>query len=251
MARAPLVLLLAAAASAAGGVWEEVGRNTDVTLDASLRSRWVEEGRAPDVGPAASLAAVARLSVPASALNLELTAGADRSIDGAPRLDRRRVGLTLLVCGESAVGQVGIAYRDHLGENPASPGHSLAETSYTLGLSTAGSAGNPSAWSCGIELAAVPRREESRAEVWAGRLIWSAESLRLDLELYAGTLRATDADGDGTARVESWSYGKAGLALRQTLASGSELRLEVATQAATEAPGRAPGVVTLGWSRTF
>ena len=37
MARAPLVLLLAAAASAAGGVWEEVGRNTDVTLDASVQ----------------------------------------------------------------------------------------------------------------------------------------------------------------------------------------------------------------------
>lgn len=252
MARAPLGLLTLAAAAAAGGVWEEVGRNTDVTLTPSVSSRWAEEGRAPDVGPVASLDAEARLSIPASMLNLALQAGADRSLDGTPRLDRRTVGLDLSHNGERVVLGLLAEFRDHLGPNPASSGRSFSEMSYVAYASLRSPDGEPTDdWSVTAEVAAVPRREELRGTAKAWRPLWVGESAGLDLLAEAGSLHAADADGDGTGRVEGWLYAKASLRLHRTAPGGSVLYMEVSSQAASEAPGRAPGVVSAGWTVTF
>lgn len=254
MRRAPLALLLAAAATAAGGVWEEVGRNTDVTVTPSVNSRWAEEGRAPRVGPVAALDAEARLSVPASSLNLTLQAGAARSLDGAPRLDRREVGLDFSHSGERVLLGVGAGYRDDLGENPASPGRSFSEMSYIAYAALFSSPdGEADDWSLGVEVAHVPRRGELRgtARAWRTLLGSVASPTSLDAFLEIGSLHATDADADGAGRTEGWLFAKVSLRFTWMVGQGSSLYTEVASQVATEAPGRAPGVVSLGWQRTF
>jgi len=248
MARAPLLLLLAAAAPAAAGLWEEVGRNTDVTLAATAATAPVERGRAPDLGPVAGLDASARLSIPASALNLVLTAAADRSLDGFPRLDRRSAGLAVEWFGESLRARLGGRRDLNLGTNPASLGRLRSETAVEAGLD-----GIPlgDSWQLGLDLAGVPRREERRAEANLGRLIHrSAGGMALHLSLHAGDLRALDADGDGQGRVEGWSYGGVRLALAAPLGSGN-LFLTFGSQQATDTPGDRDGWAELAYERTF
>lgn len=248
MARAPLLLLLAAAAPAAAGLWEEVGRNTDVTLLAAASSDLVERGRAPDLGPVAGLLAEARLSIPASPLNLVLTAGADRSLDGSPRLDRRSAGLALEWFGESLRARLGGRHDLNLGANPASLSKLRSETVVDAGLD-----GIPlgDSWQLGLELAGVPRREERRVEANLGRLLHRSEGgLALHLTLLVGDLRALDADGDGQGRAEAWSYGGVRLALAAPLGSGN-LFLTLGSQQATDTPGDRDGWAELAYERTF
>lgn len=252
MARAPLALLLAAAAPVAAGVWEEIGRNTDVTLTPSVSSRWADEGRAPDVGPVASLRAEARLSIPASSYNLALQAGADRSLDGSPRLDRRTVALDLSHSGERVRLGVLAGFRGHLGDNPAAPGRSFSEMAYVASACLHSPDGEPGdAWSVTLEAASVPRREELRGELKVWRPLWTGEAAGLDFLLSLGSLRATDADGDGAGRTEDWSFMRASLNYGWRVGQGSSLYMEVASQAATESSGRAPGVVSAGWTLAF
>lgn len=251
MGRAPLVLLLAAAAPAAAGLWEEVGRNTDVTACAGLRSRWVEEGRAPDLGPAASLLADARLSVPGSGLNLSVQAEAARSLDGVPRLDRRSVALFVERWDELTLLSLGVGYRDQVGAHPAAPGRSFSETAFRLSGALFAGPDETGAWNLAAEVAAAPRREELRGELRAWRSLWSRDALALDLFVVAGALRATDADGDGLGRAEDWSYANLTFSLGWTPSPGTRLGLDLATQVASEAAGRADGVVALSWTRTF
>lgn len=250
MGRAPLVLLLAAAAPAAAGLWEEVGRNADVAASASVSSHCLARGRAPDLGPVADLGASATLSVPGSGLNLVAEVSVARSLDGAPRLDRRSLGLSLHRYGESSLLRAGAGYDLNLGANPAAPSRSFGETTFDLGGQwKLGAADGP--WSVDLALFATPRREETAAEA---RLIHEqalGESLRLILDLAVGTLRATDADGDGQGRAEGWSYGGLGAMLSWTPTPGTLYYIKANTQAATEAPGRLEGRLALGWQRTF
>ena len=71
------------------------------------------------------------------------------------------------------------------------------------------------------------------------------------MNLAAGTLRATDADGDGQGRVEGWSYGRLDAVLLWTPTPGTLYYIGGESQAATEAPGRLDGRISLGWERTF
>ena len=256
MARAPLAFLLVAAAPAAAGVWEEIGRNTDVTVFAAAHSRWVDEGRAPDVGPVVELGADARLSVPASLYNLQLLADARRSLDGAPRLDRRRVGLHLTRNGERVLLGAGAEFRGYLGENPAAPGRSFSETTYLAYASLfSEDDGREDAvdWSVAVEVGTVPRRDELRGALkfWRSLAGSSASPSSLDAFLELGTLHAADADGDGTGRAEGWSFAKLSLKYSRMVGQGASLYIEASSQAATEAPGRASGVVSAGWSLSF
>lgn len=256
MARASLALLLAAAAPAAAGVWEEIGRNTDITVTAAAHSRWVDEGRAPDVGPVAELGADARLSIPASLYNLQLLADASRSLDGAPRLDRRRVGLHLTRNGERVLLGAGAELRDHLGDNPASPGHAFSEAAYLAYAclySEDDGREDAADWSMAVEVASVPRRQEFRGALkfWRSLAGSVASPGSLDCFLEAGSLHAADADGDGAGRTEGWSFAKLSLKYSRWVGQGASLYMEVSSQAATEAPGRAPGVVSAGWTLTF
>lgn len=252
MARAPLALLLAASAHAVGGVWEEVGRNTDVTVTPSVSSRWVDEGRAPHVGPVASLGAQARLSIPASPVNLAINAGAVRSLDGAPRLDRRTVALDLSHSGERLMLGALAEFRDHLGDNPAAPGRSFSEAAYAAYACLFSPDGEPADdWSVALEATSVPRREELRGVLKVWRPLWVDGTQGLDAFLEAGSLHASDADADGAGRVEGWSFAKVSLKYSWMTGQGASFYTEVSSQAATEAPGRAPGVVSLGWKRTF
>lgn len=248
MGRAPLVLLLAAAAPAAAGVWEEVGRNTDVTLWASAASELVDRGRAPDVGPLASAYAEARLSIPASALNLVLMAGADRSLDGAPRLDRRFAGLAAELYGEPCRARLGLLHELNLGVNPATLGRLGSETEFEAALEDITLWGF---WDLGFAASAVPRREERRVEASLGRLFvlgHGGPSLRLGF--HAGDLRALDADGDGQGRAEGWSY--AGIRATFPFDVGSDtLFLTLGTQRATDAEGDRDGWVELTYRRMF
>lgn len=255
MTRTSLALLLAAAAPAAAGVWEEIGRNTDVTLTSSAHSRWVQEGRALDVGPVVELGADARLSIPASLYNLQLLADASRSLDGVPRLDRRRVGLHLTRNGERVMLGLGAEFRDHLGENPAAPARSFSEAAYLayacLWAPEDGGEGFADDWSLALELASVPRRAELRGDLKLWLPLWVGGSHAVDAFLEAGSLHASDADGDSLDRVEGWSYAKASLKYYWTSAAGSVLYIEASSQAATEALGRAPGVLSVGWTLNF
>lgn len=250
MARAPLVLLLAAAAAAAGGVWEEVGRNADLAAEAIASSDLLTRGRAPDLGPIAGLRVSATLSVPASGLNLVADASAARSLDGTPRLDQRTLGLSLHRFGESSLVRAGVAHDLNLGANPAAPSRSFGETTFDVGGQwKLGAPDGP--WIVDLAIFATPRREETVAET---RLIHDqalGESLRLVLDLTFGSLRATDADGDGQGRVEGWSYGRIGAALFWTPTPGTLYYIGGESQAATEAPGRLDGRISLGWERTF
>lgn len=248
MARAPLLLLLAAAAPAAAGLWEEVGRNTDVTLAATAASDLVEAGRAPDLGPVAGLLAEARLSVPATALNLVLTAGADRSLDGAPRLDRRSASLSVEWFGESVRAHLGATHELNLGVNPASLGKLRDENAFFAGLSDLPLG---ESWRLDLLAVGVPRREERRAEASLRRTLHRSESgTQLQLGFAAGDLRALDADGDGQGRVEGWSYAGADLTLFLPLGPGT-LQLTLGTQQASDSPGDRDGWVELGYSRRF
>lgn len=248
MARASLALLLAAAAPAAAGLWEEVGRNTDVTAWASAASDLVDRGRAPGVGPLASAYAEARLSIPASALNLVLTAGADRSLDGAPRLDRRFAGLSAEYHGGPCLARLGLLHELNLGVNPATLGRLRSETAFEAALENITLW---SSWDLGLEAAIVPRREERRVEASLERLLAIRESgPALHLGFHIGDLRALDAEGDGQGRVEGWSYG----AIRASLVFdvGSDtLYLTVGTQQATDDPGDRDGWVELTYRRMF
>jgi hypothetical protein len=248
--RAPLLLLLAAAAPAAAGLWEEIGRNTDVTLAAAAASDLVERGRAPDLGPVAGLQAEARLSVPATALNLVLAAAADRSLDGTPRLDRRAASLSVEWFGESVRARLGATHEINLGVNPASLGELADETAFHVGLSEIPLGEN---WMLDLLAAGVPRREERRGEVAVQRLLFwqpDKDSPSVTLSLRAGDLRALDADADGRGRVEGWSYAGADLTLFLRLGPGN-LRLSLGTQQATDTPGDRDGWVELGYSRAF
>lgn len=250
MARAPLVLLLAASAPAAAGLWEEVGRNADITASASVSSDLLGLGRATDLGPVADLGVSATLSVPGSGINLVADVSAARSLDGSPRLDQRTLGLSLERFGESSLLRVGVAHDLNLAANPAAPSRSFGETTFDVGGQwKLGAADGP--WSVDLALFATPRREETAAET---RLIHDqalGESLRLQVNLAAGTLRATDADGDGQGRVEGWSYGRLGAVLLWTPTPGTLYYIGGESQAATEAPGRLDGRISLGWERTF
>ena len=250
MARAPLVLLLAAAAPAAAGLWEEVGRNADITASASVSSDRLGLGRAPDLGPVADLGVSATLSVPGSGINLVAAVSAARSLDGSPRLDQRTLGLSLGRFGESSLLSVGVAHDLNLGANPAAPSRSFGETTFDVGGQwKLGAADGP--WVVDLALYATPRREETVAEAALIHDQALGESLRLQVNLAAGTLRATDADGDGQGRVEGWSYGRLHAALLWTPTPGTLYYIGGASQAATEAPGRLGGRISLGWERTF
>lgn len=256
MTRASFALLLAAAAPAAAGVWEEIGRNTDVTFTTTAHSRWVEEGRAPDVGPVAELGADARLSIPASLYNLQLLADASRSLDGVPRFDRRRVGLHLTRNGERVLLGAGAEFRDHLGENPAAPGRSFSEAAYLAYAclySEDDGQEDAADWSLAVEVATVPRREELRGTLkfWRSLVGSAASPSSLDCFLELGSLHAADADANGAGRDEGWSFAKVSLKYSRMVGSGASLSIEASSQAATEALGRAPGVVSAGWTLTF
>ena len=250
MARAPLVLLLAAAAPAAAGLWEEVGRNTDVTARVSADSRCLRPGRAPDVGPVATLGAEAVLSVPGSGLNLVASAEAARSLDGAPRLDQRAAGLALRRFGASYLAELGVTLEHNLGANPAVLARSFGETAFHAQV----------AWTWETEalppsltLAArsTPRREEVVLELLLSQPLAAWEDRGITAFVSAGTLRATDADGDGRGRAEGWSFGGVGLMAEWIPSPGTRLYMKGDAQAATEAPGRMDGRVSLGWERTF
>lgn len=254
MGRAPLVLLLAAAAAAAKvpaatvGLWEEVGRNTDVTLLAAAASDLVERGRAPDIGPLAYVDASARLSVPASTLNLVLLAGADRTLDGAPRLDRRFAGLAADFSLGGGRARLGVRHELNLGVNPATLGRLRSETRFEAAVEDIILWDS---WDLGLELAGVPRREERRAEVTLGRSFVLADGgPALHLGFHAGDLRALDADGDGQGRAEGWSY--AGIRATFPFDVGSDtLFLTLGTQQATDAEGDRDGWVELTYRRMF
>jgi hypothetical protein len=248
MGRAPLVLLLAAAVPAAAGLWEEVGRNTDVTLLAGAASDLVERGRAPGVGPLGFVDASARLSVPASTLNLVLAAGADRSLDGAPRLDRRFAGLSAAFFPGEYRARLDVRHELNLGVNPATLGRLRSETRFEAAVEDVSLGQN---WDLGLELATVPRREERQAEVTLGRLFALREGgPALHLGFHLGDLRALDADGDGQGRVEGWSY--AAIRASLVLDVGSDtLFLTFGTQQATDDPGDRDGWVELTYRRLF
>ena len=250
MARAPLVLLLAAAAPAAAGLWEEVGRNTDVTASAAADSRLLRPGRAPDVGPVATLGAEAVLSIPGSAFNLVASAQASRSLDGAPRLDQRAAGLALRRFGASHLAELGVTLEHNLGANPAALARSFGETTFHAQV----------AWiwdkaelppSLTLAAQSTPRREEAVLELMLNQPLAAWEDRGIEAFLSAGTLRATDADGDGRGRVEGWSFGGVGLMAEWMPSPGTRLYMKADAQAATEAPGRMEGRVSLGWERTF
>ena len=80
-----------------------------------------------------------------------------------------------------------------------------------------------------------------------------AAQVVLEGEAASGNLlvNATDADGDGQGRVEGWSYGRLDAVLLWTPTPGTLYYIGVESQAATEAPGRLDGRVSLGWQRTF
>lgn len=248
MARAPLVLLLAAAAPAAAGLWEEVGRNTDVTLLAGAASGLVERGRAPAVGPLAYVDASARLSVPASTLNLILAAGADRSLDGAPRLDRRFAGLTAAFFPGEYRARLAVRHELNLGVNPATLGRLRSEIRFEAAVEDIVLGDD---WDLGLQLAAVPRREEGRVEATLGRLFALGDrGPALHLAFHAGDLRALDADGDGQGRVEGWSY--AGIRVTFPVKLGSDdLYLAFGSQQATDDEGDRDGWVELTYRRMF
>ena len=251
MARAPLAFLLAAAAPAAAGLWEEVGRNTDVTAWASAASDLVDRGRAPGVGPLASACAEARLSIPASTLNLILTAGADRSLDGAPRLDRRFAGLTAEYhgCSELCVARLSLLHELNLGVNPATLGRLGSETGYEAALENITFGGF---WDLGFEVAVVPRREEHRVEARLQRLFAIGESgPALHLGFHVGDLRALDADGDGQGRAEAWSYAAIKASLVFDVGPADTLYLTVGSQQATDDRGVRDGWVELSYRRMF
>lgn len=253
MARASLGLLLAAAAvatspAAPAGLWEEVGRNTDVTLLAAVASDLVERGRAPDIGPLAYVDASARLSVPASTLNLVLLAGADRSLDGAPRLDRRFAGLSADFSLGGGRARLGVRHELNLGVNPATLGRLRSETRLEAAVEDITLWDS---WDLGLELSGVSRREERRAEVNLGRLFALGDNgPALHLGFHAGDLRALDADGDGQGRAEGWSY--AGIRATFPFDIGSDtLFLSIGTQQATDAEGDRDGWAELTYRRMF
>ena len=251
MGRAQLALLLAAAVPAAAGLWEEVGRNTDVTASAALESRCLRPGRAPDLGPVGVLGAAATLSVPGSGLNLVLDARAERSLDGAPRLDQRAAGLLLRRFGETHVAELGVALEHNLGANPAAPSRSFGETTFGAQVAWSPGSAEDNPLSLTLAASATPRREESVIEATLSRPLAAWDQRGLSAFLTVGTLRATDADGDGQGRVEGWSYAVAGVMVDWVPAPGTRLYMKGDAQAATEAPGRMDGRISLGWETTF
>lgn len=250
--RSPLLLLLAAAAPAVAGILEELGRNTDTSLTLDARSALVAAGRAPDVGPLASLEASARLSIPASSFNVVLAAGADRSLDGSPRLDRRSAGLAVEWFGESLHARLAARHDLNLGLNPASLSRLRSETALEAVLD-GWRLGED--WRLGLGLHGVPRREERRAELALERSFVPPPDipLSLHLRLEVGDLRALDADGDGQGRVEGWSYGGVRLSLEPRLfepGMGS-LYLTLGTQQTSDSSGDRDGWVELSFYRVF
>lgn len=251
MARAPLALLLAAAAPAAAGLWEEVGRNTDVTASAAVDSRCLRPGRAPDLGPVGVLGAAATLSVPGSGLNLVLDARAERSLDGTPRLDQRAAGIALRRFGDAHLAELGVSFERNLGANPAVPSRSFGETTFHAQVAWSLGSADENPLSLTLAVSATPRREESVTEAMLSRPLAAWDDRALSAFLTVGTLRATDADGDGQGRVEGWSYGGAGVMVDWVPVPGTRLYMKGDAQAATEAPGRMDGRISLGWERTF
>lgn len=251
MARAPAFLLVAVVAPVAAGLWEEVGRNTDITALASARSAWLEEGRSWEVGSVATVFADARLSIPGSGINLSTQIEALRSLEGRPRLDRRSVAFFLERWDDLSLLSLGLGLRDYLSDPLATPGQDFSET--TLRFSAARFVGpdERGGWNVAAEVAAIPRREEVRGELRAWRNLFTADAFMGDFALSAGTLRATDADRNGLGRVEGWSYAQASLIVGWTPSPGNRLGLDISAQAATEAPGRADGVISLSWSQSF
>ena len=227
-----------------------MGRNTDVTASAAFDSRYLRPGRAPDVGPVATLGAEATLSVPGSSLNLVVSAEVARSLEGVPRLDQRALGLAIRRYGESHLAEVGVTRELNLGVNPSAPSRSFDETRLHAQVD----------WvlppehlppSLNLSVSASPRREEVVLEVMLSRPLVAWEDCGLTGFLTVGTLRAADADGDGQGRVEGWSFGGGGLMFEWFPSPGVRLYMKADAQAATEAPGRMDGRVSLGWEQTF
>lgn len=251
MVRTPTFLLAVVVAPVAAGLWDEVARNTDISALASARSGWLEEGRALDVGAVATAFADARLSIPGSGLNFSTQLEAVRSLEGRPRLDRRTAAFFLERWDELSLLSLGVGWRDYLSDPLNATGRDFSETTFRLSAARFTGPDELGLWNLAAEVAAIPRREEVRGELRAWRNLYTAGAFMGDLALTVGTLRATDADRNGLGRVEGWSYAQASLIVGWTPSPGNRLGLDFSAQAATEAPGRSDGVVTLSWSQSF